>query len=94
MKTDYFCLVDNTIDVEADFNLKFDVEADLNITISEIKRIVKVPPSTLWHFELILSIKKYMKSGMNLNKIRMQKFRNLFQRERDPLSNLTLSLLM
>lgn len=92
MKTDYFCLVDNTIDVEADFNLKFDVEADLNITINEMKRIVKVPPppSTFWH----LSIKKYMKSGMNLNKIRMQKFRNLFQRERDPLSNLTLSLLM
>lgn len=44
MKTDYFCLLDNTIDVEADFNLKFDVEADLNITINEMKRIVKVPP--------------------------------------------------
>lgn len=53
MKTDYFCLVDNTIDVEADFNLKFDVEADLNITINEMKRIVKVPPpSTFWHLSI------------------------------------------
>lgn len=50
MKTDYFCLLDNTIDVDADFNLKFDVEADLNITISEIKRIVKVPPQHIMTF--------------------------------------------
>lgn len=50
MKTDYFCLLDNTIDVDADFNLKFYVQADLNITISEIKRIVKVPPA---HYDIL-----------------------------------------
>lgn len=65
MKTDYFCLLDNTIDVDDDFNLKFDVEADLYNYERKKNRIVKVPPEHILNsflFLIFLSIKNYVKS--------------------------------
>lgn len=78
MKTDYFCLLDNTIDVDADSNLKFDVVADLNITItqknSEIRNFgisARTGPSVNFDLQFI---------DVNFDELRIKKNQTLLRR--------------
>lgn len=83
------------MDAGVNFDLQFDVDADLNRTMSEKTHSEGLTPLQL-HSNLIpfLDIdENFYEVIKNLNKIRLQKFWNSSRRKQKPLSTLALSLL-